>query len=487
MMVQLIKEILAQPPESQEVKVHGWVRTSREMKNLVFVEVNDGSCFNGIQCTFDRSAGVSAETDAALAALSTGTAVAIGGRLIASPASGQAVEVSAESLRVIGESPAENRGGERAYSDTPAYLQIPAYPLQKKRHSLEFLREIAHLRPRTNTFGAVARVRNRMAFAIHRYFQERGFQYIHTPIITAGDAEGAGAMFQVTTLDLQAQAGKPDYSKDFFGKKTYLTVSGQLEAETYATALSRVYTFGPTFRAENSNTARHLAEFWMVEPEIAFAELEDDMALAEDFLKFIFKTALEDCADDLAFFDSHIEKGIIETLTHVVNSKFVHISYTDAVGELEKASGGAAGGSAAFEFKPHWGCDLQSEHEKYLTEKVAGGPVIVTDYPKEIKAFYMKQNDDGKTVRAMDVLVPRLGEIIGGSQREENLEKLCRRIIDMGMNVEDYAWYLDLRRYGTVPHAGFGLGFERLIQYITGMANIRDVIPYPRAVGQAEF
>jgi len=329
----------------------------------------------------------------------------------------------------------------------------------------------------------VARVRNRMAFAIHQYFQERGFQYIHTPIITAGDAEGAGAMFQVTTLDPQAQAGKIDYSKDFFGKKTYLTVSGQLEGETYATALSRIYTFGPTFRAENSNTVRHLAEFWMVEPEIAFAELADDMALAEDFLKFIFKIALEDCADDLAFFDSHIEKGIIETLTHVVNSKFAHINYTDAIGELEKA----AGSGVTFEFKPRWGCDLQSEHEKYLTEKVAAGPVIVTDYPKEIKAFYMKQNDDGKTVRAMDVLVPRLGEIIGGSQREENLEKLCGRILDMGMKVEDYAWYLDLRRYGTVPHAGFGLGFERLIQYITGMANIRDVIPYPRAVGQAEF
>jgi asparaginyl-tRNA synthetase len=475
MMIQLIREILAQKPEAQEVKIHGWVRTSRDMKNLLFVEVNDGSCLAGIQCTFDRSS-LPAETSATLAALSTGTAIAIEGQLVASPASGQSVEVAAQSLRVIGEAPAENRDGE------PAYLATPAYPLQKKRHSLEFLREIAHLRPRTNTFGAVARVRNRMAFAIHQYFQERGFQYIHTPIITAGDAEGAGAMFQVTTLDLQAAPGKIDYSKDFFGKKTYLTVSGQLEAETYATALSRVYTFGPTFRAENSNTARHLAEFWMVEPEIAFATLEDDMALAEDFLKFIFKIALEDCADDLAFFNAHMEKGIIETLTHVVNSQFTHISYTDAIGELEKAAG-----SANFEFKPRWGCDLQSEHEKYLTEKVAGGPVIVTDYPKEIKAFYMKQNDDGKTVRAMDVLVPRLGEIIGGSQREENLEKLCRRILDMGMNLEDYAWYLDLRRYGTVPHAGFGLGFERLIQYITGMANIRDVIPYPRAVGQAEF
>ncbi|MCL2270404.1 MAG: asparagine--tRNA ligase [Treponema sp.] len=473
-MVTLIKEILAQAPESQEVCVHGWVRTRREMKNLVFVEVNDGSCLAGIQCTFDRNSGsYPAETAEALTGLSTGTAVAIGGLLIASPASGQPVEVSAQSLRIIGEAPAENRSAE------PAYMGIPAYPLQKKRHSLEFLREIAHLRPRTNTFGAVTRVRNRMAFAVHQYFQEKHFQYIHTPIITAGDAEGAGAMFQVTTL--AAPAEKNDYTEDFFGKKTFLTVSGQLEAETYATALSRVYTFGPTFRAENSNTARHLAEFWMIEPEIAFAGLEDNMALAEDFLKYIFKAALEDCAGDLAFFDSHIEKGIIETLTHVVNSQFIHITYTDAVKELEKAAS-----AAAFEFKPYWGCDLQSEHEKYLTEKVAGGPVIVTDYPKDIKAFYMKQNDDG-TVRAMDVLVPRLGEIIGGSQREEDLEKLCRRMIEMKMNVNDYTWYLDLRRYGTVPHSGFGLGFERLIQYITGMANIRDVIPFPRAVGQAEF
>jgi asparaginyl-tRNA synthetase len=393
------------------------------------------------------------------------------------------VEVSAKTLNIIGEAPAENREAR------PEYPGIPAYPLQKKRHSLEFLREIAHLRPRTNPLGAVARVRSPMAFAIHEFFNERGFQYIHTPIITASDAEGAGAMFQVTTLDLDALSKPPtphsppiDYSKDFFGKKNFLTVSGQLEGETYATALTRVYTFGPTFRAENSNTTRHLAEFWMIEPEFAFADLDDNMTLAEDFLKFIFKKALEDCAEDLAFFDAHIEKGIIETLTQVVNSHFARVSYTDAIGELEKAAG-----KTVFEFAPRWGCDLQSEHEKFLTEKVANGPVIVTDYPKEIKAFYMKQNDDGKTVRAMDVLVPRLGEIIGGSQREENLEKLCRRMIEHGMNLDDYSWYLDLRRYGTVPHSGFGLGFERLIQYITGMANIRDVIPYPRAVGQAEF
>jgi asparaginyl-tRNA synthetase len=355
--------------------------------------------------------------------------------------------------------------------------------LQKKRHSLEFLREIAHLRVRTNTFGAVARVRNRMAFAIHQFFQERGFRYVHTPIITASDAEGAGAMFQVTTLDLDALSKSgtaPDYTKDFFGKRSCLTVSGQLEAETYATALSRVYTFGPTFRAENSNTTRHLAEFWMVEPEIAFAHLEDNMDLAEDFLKYLFNAALTDCADDLAFFDAHIEKGIIETLSSVVKSKFAHMSYTDAVKELENAG-------TAFDFKPYWGCDLQSEHEKFLTEKIANGPVIVTDYPKEIKAFYMKLNDDEKTVRAMDVLVPRLGEIIGGSEREDNLQRLEIRLRALGMNPNDYNWYLDLRRFGTAPHSGFGLGFERLIQYITGMANIRDVIPYPRAVGQADF
>jgi asparaginyl-tRNA synthetase len=323
-----------------------------------------------------------------------------------------------------------------------------------------------------------------MAFAIHEFFQSRGFQYVHAPIITTNDAEGAGAMFQVTTLDLKAPAktedGVVDYGKDFFGKPAFLTVSGQLEAETYAAALSRVYTFGPTFRAENSNTTRHLAEFWMIEPEMAFARLPDNMALAEDFLKSLFAVILKDCAEDLAFFDAHIEKGIIETLRSVAESSFAHITYTDAVKVLEK-------NAAACEFKPFWGCDLQSEHEKFLTEKVAGGPVIVTDYPREIKAFYMKQNDDGKTVRAMDVLVPRLGEIIGGSEREENLEALEERMAGLGMDRAAYTWYLDLRRYGTVPHSGFGLGFERLIQYVTGMANIRDVIPYPRAVGQAEF
>jgi len=483
MLAKLIREILAEPPESQEVEIRGWVRTKRETKNLVFVEVNDGSCRAGIQCTFDRGAqSLAGETEGALALAGTGAAVKVFGKLVPSPASGQAAEVSAVSLMVLGEAPAENREGETEH------LSIPAYPLQKKRHSMEFLREIAHLRPRTNTFGAVARVRSAMSFAIHRYFNENGFRYVHTPIITTADGEGAGAMFQVTTLDLDslsaaAKPGPADYAKDFFGRKTFLTVTGQLEGEAYACALSRVYTFGPTFRAENSNTSRHLAEFWMIEPEFAFADLNDDMALAEDFLKSVFRAALDECADDLAFFDAHVEKGLVEKLELVAGSKFAHITYTDAVSELEKA----VAGGASFEFAPSWGCDLQSEHEKFLTEKVAGGPVIVTDYPKDIKAFYMKQNDDGKTVRAMDVLVPRIGEIIGGSQREEDLGRLCRRMGELGMNVGDYSWFLDLRRYGTVPHAGFGLGFERLIQYVTGMANIRDVIPFPRAVGQAGF
>ncbi|MCL2765758.1 MAG: asparagine--tRNA ligase [Treponema sp.] len=470
MLPNLIKHILSSEAQSREVEVYGWVRTKRDMKNLVFLEVNDGSCFTSIQCAFDRSFGFDAKTEAALCSVTTGASVKISGKLVPSPAAGQKVEVAAFSLTVLGEAPAETAG------------DIKAYPLQKKRHSLEYLREIAHLRPRTNTFSAVARLRSRAAFIIHRYFQERDFHYLHTPVITSGDCEGAGAMFQVTTLEPSASA--PDYSNDFFGRKTFLTVSGQLEAETYATAISRVYTFGPTFRAENSNTARHLAEFWMVEPEVAFAELKDDMALAEDFLKYTIKAVLSECADEIAFFNTHIEKGILENLHHVAEARFTHITYTDAVKELERT---AAKNKSLFEFEPRWGCDLQSEHEKYLTEKIAEGPVIVTDYPKEIKAFYMKQNDDGKTVRAMDVLVPRLGEIIGGSQREDNLEKLILRMKETGLRHDDYNWYLDLRRYGTVVHSGFGLGFERFIQYITGMANIRDVIPYPRAAGQAYF
>jgi len=472
-MFPLIKELLQFPADSRDILARGWVKTKREMKNLVFVEVNDGSCMTSIQCTFDTTQALDSGTAKGLTELSTGAAVEISGKLVPSPAAGQAVEVAASSLTIVGPAPAENTG------------DIPAYPLQKKHHSLEFLREIAHLRARTNTFGAVARVRNRLAFATHEFYQSRGFQYVHTPIITASDAEGAGAMFQVTTLDLEALAksGKaPDYALDFFGKRAYLTVSGQLEGETYAEALSRIYTFGPTFRAENSNTARHLAEFWMIEPEAAFYRLEENMLLAEDYLKSLFTAVLKDCSEDLKFFDAHVEKGIISTLESVVASKFSHMTYTDAVKELEKAAS-----KAGFEFKPYWGCDLQTEHEKFLSEKIIGGPVIVTDYPKEIKAFYMKLNEDNKTVRAMDVLVPRLGEIIGGSQREENYAVLEDRIRTLGMDPKDYSWYLDLRRYGSVPHSGFGLGFERLIQYVTGMANIRDVIPYPRAVGQAEF
>ncbi|MDR2158692.1 MAG: asparagine--tRNA ligase [Treponema sp.] len=477
MLLPLIKEILAMPPDSRDVTVRGWIRTKRDLKNLVFIEVNDGSSLAGIQCTLDRGGEAAADPArpavpaALVAALGTGASVEIRGRLVPSPAAGQTAEVAVTAITLVGEAPA-------------------GYPLQKKKHSLEFLREIAHLRPRTNTFGAVARVRNRLAFAVHQFFQERGFQYVHTPIITTGDAEGAGALFQVTTLDPEALAknrgntdaadGSIDYGRDFFGRRSFLTVSGQLEAETCATALSRVYTFGPTFRAENSATARHLAEFWMVEPEAAFAVLEDTMALAEEFLKYLFTTVLRDCAEDLAFFSSRIEKDAAGQLQRVAASRFTRITYTDAVAELEKAAG-------TFEFRPRWGSDLQSEHEKFLTGQVAGGPVIVTDYPKELKAFYMKMNDDGKTVRAMDVLVPRLGEIIGGSQREEDPAKLSGRMAELGMRREDYAWYLDLRRYGTVPHSGFGLGFERLVQYVTGMANIRDVIPFPRAPGQAAF
>ncbi|GMO26174.1 MAG: asparagine--tRNA ligase [Termitinemataceae bacterium] len=461
----LIKELLKLKPENQKIIAEGWVRTKRDLKNLCFVEVNDGSCFGGIQCTFQRGKNLSDAVNTALNDVSTGCSVRVGGTLIASPASGQAVEIAATELTVLGEAPAES------------------FPLQKKSHSMEFLREIAHLRARTNTIGAVSRVRSRLAFAVHNFFQERGFQYVHTPIITANDAEGAGAMFQVTTFDLDklGASGKlPDYNKDFFGKKSYLTVSGQLEGETYATALSRIYTFGPTFRAENSNTVRHLAEFWMIEPEIAFADLEDLERYAEEFIKYLFNDVIEHCYDDLEFFDKRVQKGTLENLKHVSSSKFIIMNYTDAIKELEK-------NLDAFEFKPFWGCDLQSEHEKFLTEKVAEGPVIVTDYPKEIKAFYMKLNDEGKTVRAMDVLVPRLGEIIGGSQREENYGKLEQRMTELGMDPAAYWWYLDLRRFGTVPHAGFGMGFERLVQYVTGMANIRDVIPYPRAVGLAEF
>ena len=483
MRTELIKDILVSQPDGREITINGWVRTKRESKNLVFIQVNDGSCFASVQLTFDRENpgdGVNISAlENALKPITTGASVKATGKLVPSPASGQAVEIQLTQLTVWGEAPADS------------------YPLQKKNHSLEFLREHAHLRARTNTFGAVARMRSQMAFAIHSFFQERGFQYVHTPLITASDCEGAGEMFQVTTLDLEKIASKAveagakgmspekaagliDYSKDFFGKHASLTVSGQLEAETYATALSRVYTFGPTFRAENSNTTRHLAEFWMIEPEMAFFDLTDNMDLAEEFVKYLLNWALTKCTADMKFFDERIQKGLIDTLTHVVNSDFARITYTEAVEALEK-------NAQAFEFKPYWGCDLQSEHEKYLTEVVYKRPVIVTDYPKEIKAFYMKLNGDGKTVRAMDVLVPGLGEIIGGSEREADYTTLLERIKTLGLNPEDYWWYLDLRKFGTVPHSGFGLGFERLLLYVTGMGNIRDVIPYPRAPKLADF
>ena len=462
--MQDIKAILREKAVDSTLTAKGWVRTKRDTKNAIFVELNDGSCFGNLQCVFDANT-IGDTVRGQLDRLNTGAACAISGRLVASPAAGQPVELQATSAEVIGEAP------------------VDSYPLQKKAHSLEFLREIAHLRPRTNTFGAVARVRNQMAFAVHSFFQERGFNYVHTPIITASDCEGAGEMFQVTTLDMDAmvKAGKPvDYAKDFFGKKSFLSVSGQLNVETYCMALNKVYTFGPTFRAENSNTTRHLAEFWMIEPEMAFAELPDNMALAEDFIKYLLGWALDKCAEDLDFFDKRIQKGLVQMLDSVRGSTFAHMTYTDAIKQLEQ-------NKDSFEFKPFWGCDLQTEHERFLSETVIKGPVIVTDYPKEIKAFYMSLNDDGKTVRAMDVLVPKIGEIIGGSEREYRHDVLLQRIRDLGLDEAAYWWYLDLRRFGSAPHSGFGLGFERLMRYVTGMENIRDVIPFPRAVKQADF
>lgn len=455
-----IKDILSLEPGDEEIQATGWIRTKRDSKGICFLEVSDGSCLKNLQVVIDL-----AKTEVDVARLTTGTSVSISGKLVPSPGKNQKTELLARTVTIVGDCPSDD------------------YPLQKKRHSFEFLREIAHLRPRTNTFGAVARVRSEMCYAIHSYFHERGFFYIHTPIITTSDCEGAGEMFQVTTLPLESPPlvnGTVDYSEDFFGKKAGLTVSGQLEAEIYATALRNVYTFGPTFRAENSNTTRHLAEFWMLEPEMAFCDINGNMDLAEDFLKFIIRHILEHCAEDMDFFNSWIQPGIIETLKGVMDSTFARITYTEAVGALEKSG-------AQFEYPVFWGCDLQSEHEKFLTEKIYNKPVIVTGYPKEIKAFYMKLNEDGKTVRAMDVLVPRLGEIIGGSEREADFDTLKQRIIELKLNPADYWWYLELRRFGTVPHAGFGLGFERLIQYVTGMQNIRDVIPFPRASKLAEF
>ena len=443
--------------DDRKVTVKGWVRTKRDSKNIIFFEINDGSCFSSIQAVVDRNREII--SDGTNHRLLTGASVIVTGSLVTSQGQGQGVEIQADSVELIGEAP-------------------PDYPLQKKRHSFEFLREIAHLRPRTNTFGAVTRVRNALAAAIHEFFQERGSLGFHTPHNTGRDAEGAGNMFQVTTLDMAAPArndeGEVDYLQDFFGKKAHLTVSGQLQVENFACSMGSVYTFGPTFRAENSNTTRHLSEFWMIEPEMAFCDLDGNRQLTEDFIKHLLSRVLENCAEDMAFFNQWIEKGIIGNLEAVIRAPFAHLTYTEAIAELEKAT-------VDFEFKPSWGIDLQSEHERYLTETVIGGPVAVTDYPRDIKAFYMKQNDDGKTVRAMDVLVPRLGEIIGGSQREDDYGKLESRIREMGMDPAEYDWYLDLRRYGTVPHSGFGLGFERMVQYVTGMQNIRDVIPFPRA------
>lgn len=458
-----ISQLLKRAPGPGEVIAEGWVRTKRESKTVCFLEVNDGSCLKGLQAVIDLQAFDQVDL---LAKVTTGAAITCNGTLVASPGGNQAVELQVQSITLHGEAP------------------VDSYPLQKKRHTLEYLREIAHLRPRTNMLGAVARIRNEVSYAVHSFFHDRQFAYVHTPIISTSDAEGAGEMFQVTTFDLdnipRTPEGAVDYAKDFFGRKASLTVSGQLEGETYAMALKNIYTFGPTFRAENSNTKRHLSEFWMIEPEMAFCTLEGDMEVAEDFLKHIFSHVLDHCTEDMAFFSQWVEKGVADTLRTVVEKPFVHMTYTDAIVELEK-------NNASFDFPVHWGSDLQTEHERHLTEQVCKGPVIVTDYPKDIKAFYMKLNDDGKTVRAMDVLVPRLGEIIGGSERESRLDVLTERMVSLNLDPADYWWYLDLRRFGSVPHAGFGLGFDRAIQYITGMQNIRDVIPFPRAVKQADF
>ena len=458
-----IRTVLAMKPGEQEITVRGWVRTRRESKGVGFIQINDGSCMAGLQVVL--SPDKTADYADAMAGLATGASVEVTGQLVASPGQGQTVEVHADGVRVVG--PASGAD----------------YPLQKKRHTFEFLREIAHLRPRTNTFGAVARVRNALSFAIHEFFQSRGFMYVHTPVITSSDAEGAGEMFQVTTLaldDVPRVDGEVDFSQDFFGKRAALTVSGQLEAEIYALALGNVYTFGPTFRAEHSSTTRHLAEFWMIEPEMAFCDIACDMDLAEAFLKEIIGKVLERCAEDMEFFNQRIDDTVLSNLQGIVESEFVRIDYTEAVRRLE-ASG------RSFEFPVSWGIDLQSEHERYLTEELYRKPVIITDYPRDIKAFYMKQNDDGRTVRAMDILVPRLGEIVGGSQREDDHDRLLARIRELGLDEKQYWWYLELRRYGSAPHSGFGLGFERLVQFVTGMKNIRDVIPFPRAYREAEF
>jgi len=460
-----IRELLGAPDTGAMVCVAGWVRTRRDSKGgFSFLELNDGSCFANLQIIADRTA--LANYDADVTRLHPGASVVVQGRVVPSAGAGQAVELKAEALRVLG------------FCD-PAH-----YPLGKQRINFDRLRELAHLRARTNSFGAVARVRNALADEVHRFFQDRGFLYLHAPIITASDCEGAGAMFQVTTLDLarvpRTPAGAVDYDQDFFGRRAGLTVSGQLEGETYACALGDIYTFGPTFRAENSNTRRHLSEFWMIEPEMAFADLQDDAALAAALLQHLFASVLRRCCDDLTFFEQRVQPGLLARLERLATSEFRTITYAEAVERLQKSG-------HAFEFPPQWGMDLQSEHERYLTEEVFQGPIVVVDYPREIKAFYMRRNDDGRTVAAMDVLLPEVGEIVGGSQREERLDLLEDAIRARGLDPAHYSWYLDLRRFGSVPHAGFGLGFERLVQFCTGMHNIRDAIPYPRAPRTCEF
>lgn len=461
MMRTKVKDLLKSEP-GQAVVAKGWVRTKRGNRNIAFIALNDGSTINNIQIVVETAS----FSEDLLKKITTGACICVKGELVESVGSGQSVEIQAREIELYGE----------ANPDT--------YPLQKKGHSMEFMRTIAHLRPRTNTFGAVLRIRHAMAFAIHKYFNDKGFVYLHTPIITASDCEGAGEMFQVTTLDLgnppRKEGGEIDYSQDFFGKQTSLTVSGQLEGELGAMALGEIYTFGPTFRAENSNTPRHLAEFWMIEPEMAFYDINDNMDLAEDFIKYLVKYALENCMDDIRFLNDMFDKELIERLRSVIDTDFVRLTYTEGIRILE-ASG------EKFEFPVSWGVDLQSEHERYLVEKHFRKPVIMTDYPKDIKAFYMKQNEDGKTVRGMDVLFPKIGEIIGGSERESSLGKLEARISELGMSRTNLEWYIDSRRFGTAPHSGFGLGFERLLLFVTGMGNIRDVIPFPRTPKNAEY
>ncbi len=458
-----IREVFKKRDEffGQEITVCGWVRSIRGSKNFGFIVLNDGTFFEPIQVVYSDALANFAEIDK----LNVGAALIVRGELVATPEAKQPFEIQAKEIEIEGAS-------------------TPDYPLQKKRHTFEYLRTISHLRPRTNAFQATFRVRSLIAYAIHQFFQERNFVYVHTPIITGSDCEGAGEMFQVTTMDLnnlpKNEDGSIDYSQDFFGKPTNLTVSGQLNGETYAMAFRNIYTFGPTFRAENSNTTKHAAEFWMIEPEMAFADLEDDMDIAEAMLKYVIRYVLENAPEEMQFFNSFVDQGLIERLQNVVNSDFGRVTYTEAVEILKK-------NNANFDYKVEWGCDLQTEHERYLTEEVFKKPIFVTDYPKDIKAFYMKLNEDGKTVAACDCLVPGIGEIIGGSQREDDYDKLCARMDEMGLNKEDYGFYLDLRKYGTARHAGFGLGFERCVMYLTGMGNIRDVLPFPRTVNNCEL